>query len=126
MKRGHRVFQFLRYSLLAVSVSLLMYIIVRVGTDKIVSHLTNIHLGWTTLAMMCIAANFFFATLRYRLLLASDMNFKDLLEIVMASYLLNYASLIQGLGLGVKIGMLKARDIPISHSSAGIWLEGKS
>ena len=37
----------------------------------------------------------------------------------MAGYLLNYASMIQGLGLGAKIGLLKGENVPVNRSLAG-------
>ena len=53
----------------------------------------------------------------------SQLSFGYFLQVILASFLLNYASMVQGLGLGAKMGMLKTRHVPISHSSAGIWLE---
>ncbi len=41
----------------------------------------------------------------------------------MAGYLLNYASMVQGLGVGAKIGLMKSKGVKIKRSFAGIWVE---
>jgi uncharacterized membrane protein YbhN (UPF0104 family) len=123
MSNRQRAFQFLRYGLLMLSVCLLLYLIAQAGVSQIVQHLSDIHIGWLLLTFLFMAANLCSAALRYQCLLATKVTFGRVFEVIMASFLLNYASMVQGLGLGAKIGMLKARQIPVSQSSAGIWLE---
>jgi uncharacterized membrane protein YbhN (UPF0104 family) len=118
-----RAFKLLRYALLAVAVSILFYMISKVGFGQIVQHLSTMHPGWLLLTFVFMAANICFATLRFRCLIMSNLSFGYFLEVFLASFLLNYAAMVQGLGLGAKMGMLKTRQVPISHSSAGIWLE---
>ena len=123
MSQHQRAFQYLRYALLSLSLALLAYLIAQAGVGQIVTQLSNIHIGWLLLAFVCMASNLCSAALRYQCLLATKLSFGHVLEVIMASFLLNYASMVQGLGLGAKIGLLKARQIPVSQSSAGIWLE---
>lgn len=123
MIQGQRAFKLLRFVVVAAAVSLLIYMIAQVGFREIVQHLSNLHVGWLLLTFLFMAANIAFATLRFRCLITSELPFVYFLEVFMASFLLNYAAMVQGLGLGAKIGMLKARHVPISQSSAGIWLE---
>jgi uncharacterized membrane protein YbhN (UPF0104 family) len=123
MIKGRSAFQLLRYALLVVSVLILIYLVSQAGFRQIVLQLSSMHFGWLLLAFVFMAANFCFASLRYQCLINTELSFRHVLEVILASFLLNYASMIQGLGLGAKVGMLKARAVPISHSSAGIWLE---
>jgi uncharacterized membrane protein YbhN (UPF0104 family) len=118
-----RAFKLLRYALLAVAVCLLFYMVARVGFREIVQHLSTMHLGWLLLTAVFMAVNICFGTLRFRSLIMSNLSFSYFLEVILASFLLNYAAMVQGLGLGAKVGMLKTQHVPISHSSAGIWLE---
>jgi|TARA_R110002073_G_scaffold129760_8_gene276163 uncharacterized membrane protein YbhN (UPF0104 family) len=123
MSYRQRAFQFLRYALLSLSVSLLLYLIVQAGVDEILLRLSEVHIGWLLLTFACMWGNLCSAALRYQCLLATRVSFLRVLEVIMASFLLNYGSMVQGLGLGAKVGILKARQIPVSQSSAGIWLE---
>ncbi len=123
MVQSQRAFKLLRFALVTVAVSLLLYLIAQVGFRQIVQHLSNLHPGWLLLTFLLMAANICFATLRFRCLITSELPFIDFLEVFLASFLLNYAAMVQGLGLGAKIGMLKTRRVPVSQSSAGIWLE---
>ena len=123
MKYSHRLNTFLGYASLSLSISLLVYLIVQVGVDQILRRLLDAHIGWLLLAFSCMVANLCSAALRYQCLLATRLSFLRVLEVIMVSFLLNYASMVQGLGLGAKIGMLKGSQIPVSQSVAGIWLE---
>lgn len=123
MIQSHRALKLLRYVLVTLFVSLLFYLVAQVGIEQIGQYLSNMDTGWLLLAVIGMGANFCFATLRYKCLITANLSFAYLLKVILASFLLNYAAMVQGLGLGAKIGMLKARHVPVSHSAAGIWLE---
>ncbi len=123
MNRSQSAFQYLRYALLLVSLCLLIYLVSKAGLQQIIQQLLGMQFGWLLLAFFFMAANLCFASLRYQCLIHTQLSFRQILEVILASFLLNYASMVQGLGLGAKVAMLKARAVPISHSSAGIWLE---
>jgi uncharacterized membrane protein YbhN (UPF0104 family) len=123
MIQNKRAFKLLRYLLLTAAVSLLFYLVAQVGIEQIIRHLSNMHSGWLLLAFVFMGVNICFAALRYQCLISANLSFVYFLEVIMASFLLNYAAMVQGLGLGAKIGMLKTMQVPVSRSSAGIWLE---
>ncbi len=123
MIQSQRALKLLRFALVVAAVSLLLHMISKVGMGQIVQYLSNLHPGWLALTFVFMAVNISFATLRFRCLITSELPFVYFLEVFLASFLLNYAAMVQGLGLGAKIGMLKTRHVPISQSSAGIWLE---
>ena len=113
----------LRYLLLAVAVTLLFVLLMRSDTAMLWQTLADMSLIWLVLSPLCIFINFACAARRYQALVAPDMPYKQVMEAVMASFLLNYASLVQGLGIGAKIGLMKARKVPVSRSMAGVASE---
>ena len=123
MVQSWRALKSLRYILLVAAVSLLIYVIAQVGFGQIVQYLSTIHRGWLLLTFVFMAVNIFFATLRFRCLIMTNLSFVYFLKVFLASFLLNYAAMVQGLGLAAKLGMLKTQQVPISHSSASILLE---
>lgn len=123
MSRSKKLFRLFRILLAVAAVSLLVYLVSQVGLARIVEQLSAMHPGWLSLAIACMAANICLAALRYQRLMNTDLSFRYFLEVILASFLLNYAALVQGLGLGAKIGMLKTRQVPVTQSSASIWLE---
>ena len=120
---SQRALQLLRYVLVAASLTVLFYLISQVGLKQVFLHLSKMHLGWLSATFTCMVLVLCFATLRYRCLIATKLPFTALLEVILASFVLNYAAMVQGLGLGAKVAMLKTRQVPVSYSSAGIWLE---
>lgn len=123
MSRSRQLFRLFRILLLIAAVSLLVYLVAQVGFARIVQYLATMHTGWLFLAIACMGANICLAALRYQRLIHTDLPYRYFLEVILASFLLNYAAMVQGLGLGAKIGMMKTRHVPVTRSSASIWLE---
>ena len=123
MSRSKTLFRLFRILLAFAAVALLVFLVAQVGFARILEHLSTLHLGWLSLAIGCMAVNISLAALRYQRLINTNLSFLYFLEVILASFLLNYAAMVQGLGLGAKVGMLKTRQVPITRSSASIWLE---
>ena len=123
MSRSRKLFRLFRILLAFAAVSLLIFLVSKVGFGPMVGYLSTMHPGWLLLAFACMAANICLAALRYQRLMNTGLSFTYFLEVILASFLLNYAAMVQGLGLGAKIGMLKTRQVPVTQSSASIWLE---
>jgi len=113
-----RAMRWLRPFLLAVVVTTLVYLVYRVGPEKILDTAKNLSPAWVGMALVFWAANLSLATLRFRSLAAPEMRFRHVLEVVMAGFLLNYASMVQGVGIGAKIGLMKGRRVPATRSLA--------
>lgn len=108
----------LRPFLLVVVVIVLVYLVHHVGPQKILDTVKGLSPAWVGLALLFGAANILLAALRFRALAAPDMKYRHVLEVVMAGFLLNYASMVQGVGIGAKIGLMKGRRVPAARSLA--------
>ena len=113
----------LRYALLLSAILLLLTIILQTDTRFLWKTLKEISGLWLGLGLLCILANFGCAAKRLQALIAPELSYIAVFEAVMAAFLLNYASMIQGLGIGAKIGLMKIHQVPVSRSMAGIASE---
>ena len=111
--------KYLRPLLLVAVLVGVVYLIYHVGPKKIIGTLSGLSPTWVAASMIMWAMNICFATLRYRSLAAPELKFTTVLEIMLTGYLLNYVSMIQGAGIGAKVGLMKSRGIPVSNSLAG-------
>lgn len=114
---------FLRPALLVVVVAVLAGMVVKFGVGNFIRLAAGLSPAWVLLTLATIIANFLFAARRYQMLVANDLPFLKVLETIMVSFLLNYASMVQGLGIGAKIGMMKVDGVRASRSIAGIFSE---
>lgn len=119
MSSLNRLLHYLRPVLLLVAILLLLYLIQKIGPAKLLALTLNFSPAWICAVILCCAVNISLAAIRYRTLVAPELEYSNVLEIVMAGYLLNYASMIQGLGLGAKIGLMKGQNIAVNRSLAG-------
>lgn len=117
------VLTFLRPVLLLLAILFLGRLLSQIGFELFVATIKTLSIFWVLLTLVCIVSNFACAARRYQALVAPEVAYLKVLEAVMASFLLNYASLVQGVGIGAKIGLMKARGIPASRSLAGILTE---
>jgi uncharacterized membrane protein YbhN (UPF0104 family) len=114
---------YIRPIFLVIAVSLLVFLLSRIGVEKFTKILKSLSFSWIGCAALCILANFGCAAYRFKVIVSSQLKYMAILEVVMASYLLNYASMVQGLGIGAKIGLMKSKGVEIKRSLAGIWVE---
>lgn len=124
-KNGKDTWSLRRYMLLArlvllgVAIFLIIFLADRVGFRNLLGILSGMSPHWVIAALFFGLLNFMIATVRYRSLIAHDLKYAKVFEVVLASYLLNYASMIQGIGIGAKVGLLKGHRVPASRSLAG-------
>lgn len=114
---------YLRPVLLVTVVVVLAGMVVKFGVGNFLRLAVGLSPAWVLLTLATIIANFLFAARRYQMLVAGDLPFLRVLDTIMVSFLLNYASMVQGLGIGAKVGMMKVDGIRASRSIAGIFSE---
>lgn len=102
---------------------LLGFLIKNVGMHKFVDIFLTIPLKYLLYFTIVWIGVLIIGTLRLNILLHTDVGFFSLFKIYTYSFLLNYASVIQGIGIGAKIGMLKTKKVDISESVVGITSE---
>ncbi len=110
--------KWLRPFLMVVVIAALVYLVYHVGPRKILDTVKGLSPAWVGLALVFWVFNLSMATLRFRSLAAPEMRYRHVLEVVMAGFLLNYASMVQGVGIGAKIGLMKGRRVPATRSLA--------
>jgi len=112
--------RYVRYALLAAAVIALAYLFYAAGPEKIAATASTLNPFWVAAAMLFWIFNLMFAALRLKYLAAPELKYARVLRVVMAGYLLNFASMVQGLGIGAKLGIMKGYRVPVSRSLAGI------
>jgi len=114
---------YVRYGVLLLACIFLFQLVSSVGFSSFQETLRGLSWCWIAAALLFVLGNFLIVTLRYRILVATNSTFLEITYVTATSFLLNYASMVQGLGMGAKVGLLKAREVPAAHSIAGITLE---
>ena len=99
---------------------MLIYLVQRIGLKNLTGLILSFSPKWIIVALICWAINLLIATFRLCFIASLKLPHTKVLKVIMVSYLLNYASMVQGLGIGVKIGMLKGHRVPVSRSLSGI------
>jgi len=117
------VMRYLRPLLLILAVYFLYRVLGTMSLEQLLALAGSLSPWWVLAVIGCVLANFGFSALRYQTLVAPDKPFLMVLETIMASFLLNYASMIQGVGIGAKIGLMQANGIHSSRSVAGVVAE---
>lgn len=114
-----RMMRYMRPVMLVVTAAALIYLIHRVGVQKLIETAKGLSPGWVAAALIFWALNVMTAAVRFRSLAAPEVKYIHVLEVVMAGYLLNYVGMIQGAGVGAKVGLMKGRQVAASSSLAG-------
>ncbi|HTQ98750.1 MAG TPA: lysylphosphatidylglycerol synthase domain-containing protein [Candidatus Acidoferrum sp.] len=117
------IIKYLRPVMLLVALLVFIRLLVNLGARDSLEVVRGLSPWWVLATLVSIMLNFIFAARRYQVLVAGDLPFLKVFETIMASFLLNYASMIQGLGIGAKVGMMKADGIAASRSIAGVITE---
>lgn len=120
---NNKFLAYLRPVLLLLAVAFLALLLSRVSSDDLTSMAQTLSPLWVLFVLLCITANFAFAAKRFQVMVAPQLEYLKVLEITLAGFLLNYASMVQGIGIGAKIGLMKARGVQVSRSMAGISVE---
>lgn len=119
MRLFERSMKYVRPALLIIVIVLLAYLIHRAGPKTLLDIVLRLSPGWVAASLAFWAVNLSIASARYRSLAARELKYSQVLEVILASYLLNYASMVQGIGIGAKVGLMKGRRVPASRSLAG-------
>lgn len=112
-----------KYLLSLVGLCILYLVIRKAGWGNITEILSTMHPVFLCLAILAWILNLVLGTLRFKRFLATDLKFLELFEIYLFGSLMNYAAGIQGLGMGARVGMLRAKKVSVSRSSAGAGSE---
>ncbi|WP_460236493.1 lysylphosphatidylglycerol synthase transmembrane domain-containing protein [Aurantivibrio plasticivorans] len=118
-----RYFEMFRKALVLIAILLLFYLSVNFGLERLLSLFREIDIYWFLLVCVCVSVNFILVVLRYRYLVSIDLPLRGVAEVVASSFLLNYASMVPGVGAVAKVGMLKEWNIPVVRSSVAVGFE---
>ena len=114
-----QAFRFIRPALFVVGVILFVYLIRRVGVSALADIVSHLSPAWVAISLVFWAINIMVASVRFQSLAAPELPYPKVVEVVMGGYLLNYASMAQGLGIGAKVMLMKGHRVPVSRSIAG-------
>jgi len=114
-----RAMRYIRPVLLIIAIGLLVYLIHRAGPKELLDIVLGLSPAWIAAALFFGLINLMLAALRYKSLAARELKYHQVFEVILASYLLNYASMVQGVGIGAKVGLMKGRRVPASRSLGG-------
>ena len=103
--------------------SILVYLIKKIGWSNFSSILLNLSPGYIFLALIAWLLNLSMAAQRFRSLAAPHLKYSKVFEVVLISYLLNYGSMVQGVGIGARVGLLKGEQVAVARSLAGSGAE---
>lgn len=104
-------------------VAIILLLVTRIGWGRFVSIVRGLSPGWVFLALTAWLLNLSIAAQRFRSLAAPHLAYHKVLEVVLIGYLLNYASMVQGVGIGAKVGLLKGEKVAVARSLAGSGAE---
>ena len=102
----------------------ILYLLIReAGLKNILATFVNMDAKYLVLGLCFWVLNLLVATYRFKAFCEIKLPFKKILDIYLYGVILNYASAIQGLGIGAKIGLLKLNQVKVPKSAASISLE---
>jgi uncharacterized protein (TIRG00374 family) len=102
---------------------LLGYLVWRVGPGKLVHTVLLVPPFFVIGAVVFWGINLALGTLRFRRFSRIEVSYSEAAEIYLTAFLLNYASMIQGAGVGAKISLLGEKNVAVSRSVATVILE---
>jgi uncharacterized membrane protein YbhN (UPF0104 family) len=102
---------------------LLGYLVWRMGPGKLVHTILLIPPFFVIGAVVLWGINLALGTLRFRRFSRIDVSYSEAAEIYLTAFLLNYASMIQGVGVGAKISLLGEKNVAVPQSIATVILE---
>ena len=115
--------QKLKFVMMLVGIIILALLVRSIGWSRLVDIVSGMSIPLVLLALLPWVITLALGAYRLKLLARTDIPLFDIFTIYIYSYLLNYASAIQGVGTGAKIGLLRMKKISIAKSSASISLE---
>jgi uncharacterized membrane protein YbhN (UPF0104 family) len=101
-----RAMRYVRPALLIIAIGLLVYLIYRAGPKELLDIVLGLSPAWIAATLFFGLLNLMLAALRYKSLAARELKYRQVFEVILASYLLNYASMVQGVGIGAKVGLI--------------------
>ena len=112
-----------KFVMMIVGIIILALLVRSIGWPQFVGVVHSFDLWIVALAAIPWLLTLCFGALRLKSLIRSHLTFLEVFRIFVYGYLLNYASAIQGIGAGAKVGLLKLKKISIGKSSASVGLE---
>jgi len=103
--------------------TILYLLIKKAGFENLLTTFVNLDAKYLMLGLFFWVLNLLVATYRFKAFCDIELPFKKLFDIYLYGVILNYASAIQGLGIGTKIGLLKLNKVKVPKSAASISLE---
>lgn len=102
---------------------ILLFLIRKIGWSSFSSIVAHLSPGYILLALLAWLMNLLVAAQRFRALAAPHLKYFKVFEVVLVSYLLNYGSMVQGVGIGARVGLLKGEQVAVARSLAGTGAE---
>lgn len=118
-----RAIKFVKPFFFVIGVGIIVVMIKKIGVGALVGLMKGISPFYLCLALVVWLLNLAVATLRFRSLSAPQLAYRKAFEVLLMSYLLNYASAMQGAGIGARVGLLKGERVEVSQSLAGSGAE---
>ena len=100
--------------------ALLVYLLHRAGWGSLWGLVSRVAFFPLLLACCVGLANLLLASFRFKGLVDAPLGFASALEVYLTGYVFNYASVMPGLGSGVKTGLLWKRRVGLSRALAGV------
>jgi uncharacterized membrane protein YbhN (UPF0104 family) len=116
-------FKILKVIIFSAVIIYLLKLMSGISRDELSKALGHFSFVWFLLGLSSIICNFALSALRFKLAGKHSVPYTEIFVIVLTSFLLNFASMIQGVGVGAKLALMKTKGVKITHSSASVWLE---
>ncbi|HLC46531.1 MAG TPA: lysylphosphatidylglycerol synthase domain-containing protein [Candidatus Nanoarchaeia archaeon] len=123
IKARNLVLPRVKFVMMFVGLMILALLFRRVGFSSFAEIISEMSVPMMILASVAWLFTLFLSAYRLKRIVRSEILSGEMFRIFLYGYLLNYASPIQGLGAGAKVGMLKKRNVSISRSSASVSSE---
>jgi|GEM_PF-1868863 len=102
---------------------ILLILVRKIGWSNFAFIVTHLAPGYILLAILAWLMNLMVAAQRCKSLAAPHLKYFRVFEVVLVSYLLNYGSAVQGVGIGARVGLLKGEQVAVARSLAGTGAE---
>jgi len=113
----------IKFALLFLGIIILIFLIRKSGINVFLDIFTKLNWFYIIIAILLWIVVIILAAYRFHVIVNSELIFRESYKIYIYGFLSNYASFFQGLGMGVKVGLLKMKKVSITKSMATVTSE---
>ena len=112
-------------AMIIIGVIIFAFFIKKIGVSDFLEIIKNINFLWILIALFLWIIHLLLVVYRFKSFMGikKELSYYHVFKTYLQGFLLNYASAIQGIGIGAKIVLFKAHDIPVSKTSSSLTLE---